>query len=167
MKTQNLNKPKSCVVEARCDLNALATIAKFYVEKEGLAPKSKSALVNEIINDFSHIITTHLEAYSFKSTLESNNYLKSVGLSFDEGSRSGDRNKKSFIKQIQKETLEASGFDPSYATGSKASLIDDAIKMFNKGDTDVPLPTGQNCKECKTALFKFSDGTVRCMACPS
>ena len=98
------NKPKTLVVEGRVDMRDLSTIAK-YLDSENNLPRTKSGLVSQNIRDFAELLVNNKLIARTTSTLDALRDLEQLGFEMGGPSRNGKRNRRSYLKQIQLETL--------------------------------------------------------------
>ena len=99
-------KAKTIVVEGRVDLRSLATIAKF-LYAEGAMPETRSGLVSKIIEDYCDLLVSNNLGIAEESTMEAFKTMNDLGFNLGGPSRSGKRNRKAYLTQIQAETIQA------------------------------------------------------------
>tara|TARA_R100000808_G_C2149869_1_gene158415 strand:+ start:904 stop:1302 length:399 start_codon:yes stop_codon:yes gene_type:complete len=129
-----LNKPKTCVIEGRVDIRDLATIAR-YLQLVGNLPPSKSALISEVVGAFADVLVMNKLIDQTTDTIKGVQELERLGFSMGGESRSGQRNRRTYLKQIQKETLEADQIKgPQIAVDSPEAK--EAMKMFEQMQRD-------------------------------
>ena len=101
-----IKKPKTCVIEGRVDIRDLATIAR-YLQLINTLPTSKSGLITEIIGAWADVLVMNDMIDRTTDTITAVQELERLGFSMGGESRSGTRNRRTYLKQIQKETIEA------------------------------------------------------------
>lgn len=128
------NKPKTLVVEGRVDMRDLSTIAK-YLDSENNLPRTKSGLVSQIISDFAELLVNNKLIARTTSTLDALRDLEQLGFEMGGPSRNGKRNRRSYLKQIQLETLgHEEQVLPDFDSVDDTAVDDELEKMksYNK-----------------------------------
>jgi len=126
-------KPKTLVVEGRVDMRDLASIAK-YLDTQNNLPRTKSGLVSQIVSDFAELLISNKLIARTTSTMDALRDLEQLGFEMGGPSRNGQRNRRSYLKQIQLETLgQEEQILPDIATsGVDESLVDEELKKMQE-----------------------------------
>lgn len=127
-------KPKTAVVEGRVDIRDLATIAR-YLQLINQLPTSKSALITEIVGAWADVLVMNNMIDRTTDTIKAVQELERLGFSMGGESRSGQRNRRTYLKQIQKETIEQDQIKgPQISIDSPEAK--EAMEMFEKMQQD-------------------------------
>jgi len=106
------NDPATLVARLRINHKDLATLADYFVQ-EGLEPTSIGGLLRSSLEMLATNLRYHSSAKTFNFS-EAVNYLQKLGLI---KSSPEDLNRATFMKEMQREALEADGFSTSYVDG--------------------------------------------------
>ena len=129
-----MSKPKTAVIEGRVDIRDLATIARYFQLINQL-PQSKSALITEVVGAWADVLVMNNMIDRTTDTIKAVQELERLGFSMGGESRSGARNRRTYLKQIQKETNEEDQIKgPQIAVDSPEAQ--DAMKMFEQMQKD-------------------------------
>ena len=120
-------KTITAVVEARCDIRDLATIQLYYTNKKN-APKTRSGLIGQIIEDFAKLVARGSDVVAFKSTEEADEYFRQIG--FVKMRRDG-KQARAYLDQLALE--QDAGIEPETVETLEEDDMDKAIALFKKG----------------------------------
>ena len=141
---------KTAVYNVRVDLRDIATLHKYYSNTIDIP--SVSTLTRTALQFLATVLVEKRGALSFETTSEAAEYLNAQGLMGPLRRRGGNP----LLKQMQKESLELEGIDPSYANRTaQANISPDQIskakeilRQRREGDTAGAI-LGPNLGETK------------------
>ena len=114
MKTLN-KKPKTIVINGRCDIRSIATLHRHYFNMaEGNL--NMSQLVRRSLDTYAEVLVANKICKPFKSTIDAKRYLDQVRMNIPQ------RNQRNLIEQIQRETLLEDQFSSSYVDNPRRAL---------------------------------------------
>jgi len=76
----SIKEKKTHVVNLRCDVRNLATIASYYYGEKLEQKMPNSSLLSRAISDFAHSLTLQTEAKTFTTTSSALKYLRQMGI---------------------------------------------------------------------------------------
>ena len=143
---------KTAVFSVRVDLKDIATLHNHY-SRRGIDLEAVSTLTRYVIELVAHTVVYNLDAPEFDSTTDAVNYLESKGLMKPLRTRGGNV----LIKQMQKESMDLDGIDPSYAkrkgiktvSSDQIQAAKDILKQKQEANTSGAIlgPTPGTTKE--------------------
>lgn len=160
-------KPRTIVINSRCDIRSVATLHRHWVKK-GYGNLNMSQLLRLSIDSFADVLVANGLVEPFEYSAEAAKYIDEVKLSVP------PLNRKSLVRQIQRETLLDEGFGTAYVDAPtkslhgrpdvkvKKSLIEQARELMSKTENTETLASAvkrreKEQQEAKSQLGKLPD----------